>query len=407
MRLANGIGDDGGQTVRDLLQLLENADSNGLAGFLETEHRELLQLRHRVTQYQEAISELKRHLHQVFSVAGGLGVLPLSETTRAVLGIERQSAAANDDHILVLQPPMTPITPGNSAASKTRLDLPHEPDAKPGQHLALSLPPAHSRSLSNRPDNAAMAVERSVQTDSDAFVAGLQQTIMEQRSDIEDLETSLRERKTLVRQLRKQLRDKELRQFAAASDHAGLRRTASIMVDSGCLLTHVRHAQVDNNAGTPELPASAADIPEDACSSEAVDDENTSGSDMPRRSSRRPSRFINGWPVYDDDESNENENENENSNNNNNSCEDSVNKANEKPSEPDADESNTQELQELTELPATAQLTYKQSLASELNNDGRSTSSLSKASTHRLFRSMVTKTPRRMFSSLSSKLKRS
>ncbi|KAJ2883462.1 hypothetical protein FB639_002170, partial [Coemansia asiatica] len=375
-------------------------------------HRELLHLRQTVDQYQEAISELKSHLHQVFSVAGGLGVLPLSETTRAVLGIEGQLNATNSDNISALQPPTTPITPGNSAAAakKMRIDHLHELDTKFGphrleipiddQHLALSLP-IDPRFQSSRPAGNYALVEGSVQTDPDALVVSLQQTVVEQRSDIEDLETSLRERKTLVRQLRKQLRDKELKQFAAASDCAGLRRTASIMGDGGCLSAHIHAVTVDSTAAH-ELPVSAASLPEDACcmvakpasisqdsgcNSEAVGDKHSSnGTDANRHSSRRPSRFINGWPVYDNDENN---------------SESSVIKTDEQQSQVNT------EMSEMQELPTTAQVAYKQSVASELNNDGKSTSSLSKASTHRLFRSMVAKTPRRMFSSLSSKLKRS
>ncbi|KAJ2702452.1 hypothetical protein FB645_004271 [Coemansia sp. IMI 203386] len=369
---AASAGDDGGQTVRDLLQLLENADSNGLAGFLETEHRELLHLRHAVAQYQEAIAELKGHLHQVFAVAGGLGVLPLSETTRAVLEI--------GNHPSALQPPMTPVTPGNTAAtSKTSAEEQQQPLELASQQLALALP-IHRRSSNSKYLGSTTLVDSCVQTEPDALVVGLQQTMAEQLADIEDLETSLRERKTLVRQLRTQLRDRELRQFAAAADCAGLRRTASIMADSLAEDTGSRPAVTEPQSSTSSSSSSEDD------SEESDDVGQTTGSDARRRSSRRPSRFINGWPVYDDEA--------------NGGCAATATHA---PSDADTDESR---VPELNELPGPARMAYKQSVASELNADGKSTSSLSKTSTHRLFRSVVAKAPRRMFSSLSNKLKR-
>ncbi|KAJ2874004.1 hypothetical protein GGH93_002749 [Coemansia aciculifera] len=305
--------EDEGHIVADLLHLLENVNGDDLASFLESEHRELLRLRDQVRIYKAALSELANHLQHVFCAVGGLSALPLSPPTRSTL-VQPTSPGL----------PMTPLSPGNSV-NKTRsryvIPLLRSPTS-----TAFKLQQAPSRpSLSTR-DTAA-------QTDDqlDGLVTELQHTVGEQQTDIEDLELSLRERRTQVRVLRKQLRDKELRQFAVASDCAGLRRTASIMMESGSGFL----AQMDAAGNWPPADTMPNMVAEDAAEHQcAVTDgrltrapsESSLASDispstrststasshggdiresgvtgaMPRK--HRPSAYINGWPVYDDDD---------------------------------------------------------------------------------------------------------
>ncbi|KAJ1861888.1 hypothetical protein LPJ73_000914 [Coemansia sp. RSA 2703] len=421
--------DDGGQTVKDLLQLLENPSSDGLVGFLETEHRELLYLRHRVAGYEAALAELKEHLNQAFSAVGGLGALPISEATRRILETDRlllsplrpqhSGTSTGDANDIPTQVPMTPITPGNQSvrtpyeSSASGHELSFRLKQPPPLQLPLDSAAQISENSSPSPIRRIVSgrtVEVAVQTDFDDSLALLQHTVAEQQADIEDLESSLRERKTLVRQLRNQLRDNELRQFAAASDRVGLRRTASIMVDtssdnskiSNLLSQHHRTASASSDAVggewckiakpsrmSPVLSNDDISSHTSTISINAQDnDVGCSSSVIRLQSSHRPSRFINGWPVYDSETS------------------DSVEAEKEpviaKISEP-ATETNDRFLSQLLATPA---VVYKQSVASELNADSKSTNSSSKLSTNQRLREAMTKTPRRIYSSLSNRLKR-
>ncbi|KAJ2240212.1 hypothetical protein GGI13_007747, partial [Coemansia sp. RSA 455] len=211
--------EDDGHIVADLLHLLENVNGDDLASFLESEHRELLRLRDQVRVYKASLSELANHLQHVFCAVGGLSALPLSPSTRNTLVPTSPGL------------PMTPLSPGTKARSRYVIPLLRSPTS-----TAFKLQQAPSRPSPTR-DTAAQTDEQL-----DGLVTELQHTVGEQRTDIEDLELSLRERRTQVRVLRKELRDKELRQFAVASDCAGLRRTASIMIESSSGFLAQMHA---------------------------------------------------------------------------------------------------------------------------------------------------------------------
>ncbi|KAJ2029196.1 hypothetical protein IWW57_001821 [Coemansia sp. S610] len=300
--------EDDGHIVADLLHLLENVNGDDLASFLESEHRELLRLRDQVRVYKAGISELANHLQHVFCAVGGLTSLPLSPSTRSLLAQPTSPG---------LVAPMTPLSPSNKARSRYVIPLVRSPSNSAFKLQQAPLrppPPSHS------------ARDMAVQTDEDQFgglVTELQHTVGEQRTDIEDLEMSLRERKNEVRVLRKQLRDKELKQFAVASDCAGLRRTESIMIESGSgFLAQMRAAGNWPSAETMPTPENLGTrCAEGHLTRVSSEGSLVSGTSSPMRPStmssrsgnresgvtgalakkHRPSAYINGWPVYDND----------------------------------------------------------------------------------------------------------
>ncbi|KAJ2489228.1 hypothetical protein IWW37_004154 [Coemansia sp. RSA 2050] len=301
--------EDDGHIVADLLHLLENVNGDDLASFLESEHRELLRLRDQVRVYKAGISELANHLQHVFCAVGGLSSLPLSPNTRGLLAQPTSPG---------LVAPMTPLSPSNKARSRYVIPLVRSPS-----NTAFKLQQAPPRP---RPPPSQSTQDVAVQTDGDRFgglAAELQHTVDEQRADIVDLEMSLRERRTEVRVLRKQLRDQELRQFAVASDCVGLRRTASIMIESGSsgFLAQMRAAGNWPPAETMPAPEDFAQRAGAEGRLARVSSESSlvSGTSPPMRPSttssrsgnresgatgalgkkHRPSAYINGWPVYD------------------------------------------------------------------------------------------------------------
>ncbi|KAJ2805925.1 hypothetical protein H4S07_003908 [Coemansia furcata] len=295
-------GVDDGHIVADLLHLLENVNGDDLASFLESEHRELLRLRDQVRVYKAAASELAGHLQHVFSAVGGLSALPLSPPTRSTLGQPTSPG---------LQAPVTPLSPSNSIRARSRYVIPLVRSPSSAPFKLQHVPSRPSFSLGSR--------DAAVQTDDDGLsgmVAELKHTVDEQRADIVDLELALKESRSQVRVLRKQLKDKELRQFAAASDCAGLRRTASIMAGTGSeLLAHMRAAgnwpSADTMPTTETVSAQdgrLSGVPSE--SSVASASIRSSGSTTGRGGMResgvtgaltgkhRPSAYINGWPMY-------------------------------------------------------------------------------------------------------------
>ncbi|KAI9500673.1 hypothetical protein GGI25_004524 [Coemansia spiralis] len=241
--------------MADLFQLLDEMDAHDLTRLLQSEHEELLALRSQTHVYESAIAELKSHLHNVFAVAGGLDTLPLSAATRGALGLSEMQPAFTEKTLLSsLMLPITPQSPlflDNSAETRSP-SLLLESLSSNVDRSSVMLPPWRVPIFSKRVHVS--TTERSIQTETTVgandcsenlvrklsrTIADLRQTVAEQHSDLEDLKGSLDERKTLVRTLRKQLREHELRQFTAASDYAGLRRTASIMAEGGGALAHL------------------------------------------------------------------------------------------------------------------------------------------------------------------------
>ncbi|KAJ2452428.1 hypothetical protein EV183_002943 [Coemansia sp. RSA 2336] len=365
-----------------LLSILQSVDSDRLAEFLKNEHHELLALRSRVCTYEGVISELKLHLHNVFAVAGGLDALPLSESTRAALGLAKDSSNSVASQEGLSTPRSLHVSKGRTftqpaeatayAAAQQFLlhypPLPQTPNpattSETHGHLDVTeRAPLLTTAEHSSEDNGQLT----------ALLGELKQTVSEQQTDIEDLEAALRERKALIRALRKQMRDNELRQFAAASEHAGLRRTASIGA-TACPQDAVRagEATADVQEGTG---GQASGVQE---SKSPQDSESSLGS---IGEVRRPSGYINGWPVYET-------------------------KLTQKPSlkvvnaHVDAEERPEPNAQRLF---AKEPLRYKASSGSGLSQDVASTQS---SRAPRIFHSVVVKTPRRIYSRLSNRLKK-
>ncbi|KAJ2846272.1 hypothetical protein IWW36_004430 [Coemansia brasiliensis] len=394
-----------------LLSILQSVDSDRLAEFLKNEHHELLALRNQVCIYEGVISELKLYLHNVFAIAGGLDALPLSGTTRAVLGLakdpnssvasqeglstprslhlaknrsvsqpaEASAAYAAAQQFLLHYPPLpqTPI-PATSSGSQCHLDA---NEAEPSKAPNILMTPA-SAAEQNSFQHPAKPEDK---TQLATLIGELKQTVNEQQTDIEDLEAALRERKALIRALRKQMRDNELRQFAAASDHAGLRRTASII---GTTMSASCQQNATGKAETPKMAQTTETAIQDSKGSQQDSD----GSSLSSIGEiRRPSGYINGWPVYETE---------------------ITEQAPLKVVNANVDASTSQKPEELDNgqplrVPffATKEpLRYKASTGSGLNRSiGESTHS---SRTPRIFHSVVVKTPRRIYSRLSNRLKK-
>ncbi|KAJ2357998.1 hypothetical protein IWW50_002575 [Coemansia erecta] len=426
---------------------------------MHPEHNELLALRNQTQTYKDVITELKTHLDNVYSVAGGICVLPLSETAKRVLQTTESlpvradtvdaraeglstPLSLNFGKTRLASQPATTFSPQD--CQMTFASVPAEDLASLGYpattmdmaapsalHNAIMTPVSaqdvYSFQRAARPDKATMSGGESIEARRHSqlaeLVGELQQTISEQRSDIEDLETALRERKTLIRSLRKQLRDKELRQFAAASDHAGLRRTASIMgVPKSALVQLVTAGQLQLPASTPAddriaapKPIQLATIASNSSSYESQENEASTNDDhissdvSSVENARRPSGFINGWPVYDTDQNAKIEHP---------ATLTATNSTDEQTAEQDGDFSD-----QLLTPPAppfatvtpassprsgTNPLGYKASDGSGLCVSVAETSnSASTASrTPRNFRTIVAKTPRRIYSRLSNRLRK-
>ncbi|KAJ1728026.1 hypothetical protein LPJ61_004261 [Coemansia biformis] len=414
--------------------------------------------------YEDVILELRGHLHNVYAAVGGLGALPLSESARSILGLSVAPLQRRRRTATAASGTPAPLVP-NTAAATDKSRAASQPAAPPPAHCrptlardATHLQPASAGYCEPAPQalaphnapkaaagtgreslcrlaGSALAREELANTSYGQLsalvgalrqqVAELEQTareqqlsLSEQQTDIEDLETALHERKSLVRTLRSQLKENELRRFAAASDSAGLRRTASIMIEPGVLLPELSTlAEWHPVSGTdangmalkypprPLLPAEAASrmsriqsvdslesLPEGRSAGTSIDD------------ARRPSGYVNGWPIYESD-------------------------ATRRGLTADAVFIASSAVAATTSTAATAagpflaldsypqsspqsvpaRLLYKESDGSTLNmataREGAA-GSINSTRTPRLLRSMVVKGPRRLYSKLSNQLKR-
>ncbi|KAJ2655828.1 hypothetical protein IW148_005897 [Coemansia sp. RSA 1199] len=439
-----------GEYTADIgLSILQTTDGDRLTEYSNPKHDELLGLRSQAQTYKTVIMELKTHLHNVYAVAGGIRMLPLSETAQHVLSIieaqpkpsdgldteglitplslsfgKTRSTATNSS-----QPHLAPICAKNVASlgySDAIMDMAAPSSLHNATMTPVSAKDVYSFQHTTKPvtpmaeDSGAMRYSQM-----EALVVELRQTVGDQQSDIEDLEAMLRERKHLIRTLRKQLRDKELRQFAAASDHAGLRRTASIMcvpksalaqlavasqlqspasVRGGDIVPMLKPVQLeaitssDSNRSSAEHQDSAAPNKDNSSSSELSFVENA----------RRPSGFVNGWPIYNTDQNVKLEHSTLASSVDEQTMEQ---EASDRPlTPPTLPFANPSSTSSTTSSPRSANnaLHYKDSVGSELGTStAETTNSASLASrTPRIFRTIVARTPRRIYSRLSNRLKK-
>lgn len=193
---------DDSEIVSDLLQLLDSIDGDDLAVFLESEHRELLSLRGQVHIYESALSELKLHLHHVFSAVGGLGSLPLSTTTRDALGLPK---LPNGSTMTGSRTSMAPSYSPMSASTAVGGD---RNSFMRVSQIIPAFPPTPTDTKTSH-ESSTLSYTKGVQTEDTDYEAHLKQVIVDQQSGIKRLESSLREYKTQNRSLRKKLRDKD------------------------------------------------------------------------------------------------------------------------------------------------------------------------------------------------------
>ncbi|KAJ2501957.1 hypothetical protein GGH96_001483 [Coemansia sp. RSA 1972] len=425
------------------LSILQTTDGDRLTEFSNPEHDELLGLRSQTQTYETVIMELKTHLHNVYAVAGGIRMLPLSETAQNVLRILEAQPKPGDG--LDTEGLITPLSLSFGKNRPTNASQPHLAPACAKNVASLGYSDAITDMASSSMHNTTMTpmsakdvysfqhtaepvtptVEDSgARYSLEALVVELRQTVGEQQSDIEDLEAMLRERKHLIRTLRKQLRDKELRQFAAASDHAGLRRTASIMgVPKSALAQLTVASQLQSPVSVngkdivptlkPVQLTTIASSDSSRSSAECQDNPDPNKGSSSELSfvenARRPSGFVNGWPVYNTDQNAKLEHPAL-----------AASSADEQTVEQEASDrpltpptlpfANPSAASSTASSPRSADnaLHYKDSVGSELGTSAAETSkSASLASrTPRIFRTIVARTPRRIYSRLSNRLKK-
>ncbi|KAJ2714568.1 hypothetical protein H4R19_001658 [Coemansia spiralis] len=261
--------------------------------------------------YEGVIMELGNYLHNVYAVAGGLVALPLSDSAKSVLGLSVASPPDKKCTVAASDGLPMPHSPRSAAAAPLKSRSASQPTTAHPQPVPrnASAGAMDARHLSlHKLAGSALAREELANTSYGQLVmltGELQRTVAEQQADIADLEEALRESKMIVRTLRSQAKEKELRQYAAAADAVGLRRTESIMPAPGTLLS--------GQPGAPAIGANSmtADLPVAAQGSWRMSRFRSAGSlaSPPRHGTmgslteagRRPSGYVNGWPVYDSD----------------------------------------------------------------------------------------------------------
>ncbi|KAJ1946807.1 hypothetical protein GGF37_000897 [Kickxella alabastrina] len=451
--MTSPISNDDVQAVTDILRLLDSAENNDLVRFLESERNELFTFRRRTDQYECAILELRDHLDRIYAVVGGLSALPMSETTREVLKIIGGQTHSNDGHHRSLvQMPMTPPTLGNgssrSAVSNIAAVINPSPESSPDMRFGVEHLPCAPKTPFVKQTTTDIAgtrfAEKAIQTanaDHQHVLSDLQHTIACQRTDIRDLETSLRECRAQVRGLRNQLHDRELKMFAATPNSTGLRRIESSVVGNNNILAHLHttdnalpgdqqqgilmSSKTDLLCGIAVATRVSCDSSISSSTSSAstgINDSQmvgpSSASSSPiarRRYALRPSRFVNGWPVYDEEVDKTDYRTTD---------KDSVIDAMPATSVKDSIniEIETATIPSFSDFPEaphthmlmhmhthTGAVTFRSSVASELNGDrayNTNTVNVTKMTTPQLFRSVMGKAPRRIYSRLTNRLKK-
>ncbi|ORX72280.1 hypothetical protein DL89DRAFT_291481 [Linderina pennispora] len=307
--------------ISDLLRLLDGVDSADLAEFIESEHRELLTLREQVRQYDQAVFELRGHLQHVFSCVGGLSALPMSSATKVFLNLAKQPQSP--PNTTSLAPPLTPMSrPASSLTSmptrRTSFRIVSDPS------FQLHPPPRHSSANMT----SACAKKHVLVSTEGAEITSMRSVGIQ--TDQDHSEAVLRERKTQVRTLRKKLQDKELRQFAYASDCVGLKRTESIMIEApnGWAQIYAAHAGALRAPAATKFRRSVIAKPAVRCKRAstartfgsksrqsrilcesgrgvcsvltAVDQASEDNSETANVPDKQPVGYVNGWPVYAD-----------------------------------------------------------------------------------------------------------
>ncbi|KAI7832000.1 hypothetical protein BX661DRAFT_179629 [Kickxella alabastrina] len=426
--MTSPISNDDVQAVTDILRLLDSAENNDLVRFLESERNELFTFRRRTDQYECAILELRDHLDRIYAVVGGLSALPMSETTREVLKIIGGQTHSNDGHHRSLvQMPMTPPTLGNgssrSAVSNIAAVINPSPESSPDMRFGVEHLPCAPKTPFVKQTTTDIAgtrfAEKAIQTanaDHQHVLSDLQHTIACQRTDIRDLETSLRE-----------CRAQELKMFAATPNSTGLRRIESSVVGNNNILAHLHTTdnalpgdQQQQGILMSQRQISSTRVSCDSSISSSTSSASTgiNDSQMPysrRRYALRPSRFVNGWPVYDEEVD-----KTDYRTTDKDSVIDAMPAASVKDSiNIEIETATIPSFSDFPEAPHTHMLmhmhthtgavTFRSSVASELNGDGAyntNTVNVTKMTTPQLFRSVMGKAPRRIYSRLTNRLKK-
>ncbi|PIA18374.1 hypothetical protein COEREDRAFT_6610 [Coemansia reversa NRRL 1564] len=407
------------------------SDSQPTESIIDEKHK-LLTLESQLHIYKDATAELTTYLHGVFSVVGGISALPLSNATKSV--VERSNPGT-------LASPLSPNFRVASTKVFSALQLEslsadtHENTADndmtvlvASRNTGADCSIMHTTGA-NKSTLSCGDTTETTQNKLEAQISELQQIINEQRLEIEDLTETRREYIHEVHKLRKQLKDiksaGDTRRFVKAWDSAGLTRTPSMLYLPNATMSLWRSASRRGKQSTSETDsykaldaalstkasmlassASATNRLSRIASSASLDShlQDTSSRISSIDDARRPSGFINGWPIYDSD--------------NGTAIATQSNEGN-----PATQQSQVIDIElpipsvlpskdELTQLassqPVQSTLPHQESVGSGLSACLTDTSSLAPpaARTPRLFRTIVAKTPRRIYSKLNGRLKK-
>ncbi|KAJ2807150.1 hypothetical protein H4R20_001396 [Coemansia guatemalensis] len=263
-----------------------------------------------------------------------------------------------------------------------------------------------------------------------AQISELRQIINEQRCEIEDLTESRREYMHELHELRRQLKDiksaGDTRRFVKAWDSAGLTRTPSMMYLSSRRQSLLRSVGRKGKQSTSESDsyrvldaalstkasrlasyASATNRLSRIASSASLDSHShdiSSSRSSSIDNARRPSGFINGWPIYDTDNGTATAAQSNEENPATQQDQDSGNEL----LTPSVLPSIGKPKSSTSLQPAQTTLPHHESIGSGLSAQITDASSIAPSATRTpsLFRSIVAKTPRRIYSKLNGRIKK-